>query len=271
MNVIRCFALTACACMVLLSCSGDDSTLAGNGSELPNAAIGTLVYPDGTPAAGADVRIYVSQADPRSLEVSAEATTGVDGRYVVTGLTPGSYNVLGMTSGARSFRKDANIAAVDTTYLPTDTLYATGSVCGVVKLVGDVDTAQIYLLVLGTQTYTAAGADGRFCLNEMAAGTYVTRIVTTVHGYGPKDTILQVRAGVTTNLDDTVLINSSVLPVPTGLRYRYDTLKQIVYLSWNDLMAETVKGYYVFRKHPDSLPAKLNRLTITDTSTWMST
>lgn len=254
-----------CTAGIHLSCDSDPSS-AGNGSDTPNAALGKLVYANGDPAAGASVTLYASGADPRSASPAGVAVTGSDGRYVLTALEAGAYNVLGAKDNARSFSASNDIAGADTTVLPTDTLRETGSVCGVVKLVGDIDTADIYLLVLGTGEFAEADTGGHFCFQDLAAGEYEVRILTTVDGFGPKDTVVSVIEGLEVQLVDTVWVNSDVVPVPTGLLINYDTLRQIVHLSWGPLAAdELIRAYYVYRERADSVGfARI--AAVTDTS-----
>jgi hypothetical protein len=55
------------------------------------------------------------------------------------------------------------------------------------------------------------------------------------------------------------------IPTPTGFKISYDTLKQIVTLSWNKADTTRVKGYNVYRQRIDTAEGKLNALPITGT------
>lgn len=230
-----------------------------------NAAIGVLYSFDGSPAAGATVRFYASGADPRSATPAAIVTTGQNGQYAVSGLTGGAYNVLGLKGTARSYLDSVTVSGEDTSNLPADTLREVGSVCGAVKLVGDT-TAGIYVLALGTGTFAAVDSAGRFCLSDMAPGTYHVRILTTLAGYGPRDTVLMVPRGAADTVG-TIWINSSVIPVPVGVVTEYDTLMQVVRLSWRPCDPGLVSSYSVYRRNVDSntVPLAIGQRSVADT------
>jgi len=256
--------VAALAAGAWLYCS--DSPTAGNGSDTPNAAVGALWNEDGSAASGATVRFYQTGADPRTASPAATVTTDHNGRYCAGSLPAGAYNVLGLKGSARSFLDSVTVADHDTTHLPDDTLRAVGSVCGVVKLVGDT-TADIYVLALGAGTFATADTAGHFCLSDMAPGVYHVRILTTLAGYGPTDTVLAAPRGTTATLGDTVWINSSVIPVPTGLTLEYDTMMQIVTLTWGRADTSVVASYNVYRRNVDSntVLVRANSSAIADT------
>jgi hypothetical protein len=77
-------------------------------------------------------------------------------------------------------------------------------------------------------------------------------MLTNMAGFGPKDTVLAVRAGESDTLRDTVWINSGVIPVPTGVSVEYDTMRQIVTVRWDRADTALVKGYNVYRRDVDS-------------------
>lgn len=232
--------------LLMLGC-GDDSSSAGNSSDTPNAAMGFLHAEDGALVSGVVVRFVAVGADPRTAIAVATTTTDQNGRYFVAELDPGMYNVLGAKGDARSFTDSVAVVALDTTVCPDDTLRPVGSVCGVVKFAADT-SGDIYVLALGAGVFATAGADGRFCLADLAPGTYPIRIFTSIANFST-DTTFSVVRGTTTALDDTLWVNSTELPVPSGVRLLYDTLSQSVNLSWEAADTSLVASYSVYRRN----------------------
>jgi DNA-binding beta-propeller fold protein YncE len=254
--------LAAVAVWLLARCTQE---VAGNGSDVGNAAVGVVYDFDGAPAPGATVKLVPVGADPRApASVAATVVTDQAGRYSVSNLAAASYNVLADKQGRRGLVDSAVVRDNGVDTLPDAHLAATGSLAGVVKLMGEPVGASVYLLVLGTTSYASADTSGRFTLADMAGGSYRVRVLTTVTGYGPKDTVLALRSGFADTLGDTIWINSSVIPVPTGVRIQYDTMMQIVTLRWDACDTAKVKSYNVYRRNvsADSVAVRINAASI---------
>jgi len=143
----------------------------------------------------------------------------------------------------------------DSTVHPAaDTLGAPGSIRGVVRLQPGDDARTVFMLFLGTNIWaTPDDSTGRFTAANMAGGTYRVRILTTLDLYVPKDTVLSVTAGKVDTLPHDIVLQYTGIPVPNGLKISYDTLKQIVTLTWNKpTTGRTVAGYDIYRKRQDS-------------------
>jgi len=79
-------------------------------------------------------------------------------------------------------------------------------------------------------------------------------VLTTVSDFAQVDTELTVREGLDEVMVDTIVLKSIGIPVPTGLSIAYDTLKQIVFVTWNHMDQANVIGYNIYRRisNPDS-------------------
>jgi N-acetylneuraminic acid mutarotase len=238
---------TAIGVALLLSC-GENSSTAGNGSQTPNAAVGTVYDFDHTPAAGATVEFVPVEADPRQPgSIAGTVATDQSGHYSVNDLPAGHYNVLAHKADRRALVDSVGVDSVGTTTVPDATLGAVGSLSGVVKLVGNPQNASVFLLVLGSTSYAVADSSGRFALDDLAGGAYHVLILTTVTGYGPVDTLLPVRSGFADTLFDTIWINTSTVPAPTGLSATYDTASGTAHLRWHATPYPGLQGYLVYR------------------------
>jgi hypothetical protein len=234
--------------------------IAGNTSETGNSVSAMLYNPNGTPAAHAIVRFYKYGTDPRTGLAKRTAATPVDstttnasGNYTAA-LDTGTYNILATNNGNATFQDSITVVKDSTVNPPIDTLKTPGSLQGKIALQPGDDARTVFILFLGTNTFfEPADSLGNFTTLPMAKGKYQVRILTTLDAYTPKDTVLSVTAGVIDTLPGPIVLQYTGIPVPSGLKINYDTLKQIVNLSWNKpTTGRTVAGYNVYRKQQDS-------------------
>jgi hypothetical protein len=218
---------------------------------------GILLTSSGAPAKGAVVRFVKSGSDPRTglskrMAAIDSTVTGNNGSYSAQ-VDTGTYNVLSSGDSGLSYQ-DSVLVGNGSTTVPQDTLKAPGSIRGVVRLQPGDDARTVFLLFLGTNTLgTPNDAIGNFSIANMADGSYRVRILTTLDLYVPKDTVLSVTAGKADTLPHDIVLQYTGIPIPSGLKFAYDTLKQVVKLTWNiPTTGRTVSGYNVYRKRSDS-------------------
>jgi hypothetical protein len=278
-RVICCLLLAGCG-LLATRCSSP-TKIAGNSSQTPNAVVGILYQPDGkTPATGVRVHIRPQKtlADTfgtglsKRLAVLAatdSVVTDSAGRYAFdTTLDTGTY-VVEAASGNNAVLIDSvtvkNKAATDT--LAPDTLKPAGALKGVIKLSEGGDPRKVFVLAFGIDRFAKVNADGSFKFAGLAEAAYDLRLISSLDNYGVLDTVgVSVRSGDTTDLD-TIRLPFTGIPTPKNVRISYDTLKQIVTLTWNKADTGLVKGYNVYRKYqsPDSNFVKLNNGILLDT------
>lgn len=264
-NKITIYLFIGLLLILVIKCS--DSPTAGNSSQTPNSIIGKLYNPDGSPAANAKVLAIPSDHNPgpgpKAYIIDSTATNN-NGEYSFDSLPTGYYNILGYRNNLSSYN-DSNYIPGDTiTNISPDTIQCPGSLHGVIKLQPGDNAKTIFVLVFGTYTWTIpSDTIGNFDLINMAEGTYHVRFLTTLDDYNPLDTNLTIRAGNDDTLSDTLIMPFKGIPIPTGLTLSYDTLMQIVTLTWNKCDTTLVKGFNVYRKHSDSDFVKINPALIT--------
>jgi hypothetical protein len=97
---------------------------------------------------------------------------------------------------------------------------------------------------------------------------YKVRILTATPNYSVMDTSLNITAGKDSVLADTIRLQFKGIPVVTGLKISYNTLKQIVTLTWIKADTSLVASYNVYRRNVDSntILTRINASPITDTS-----
>jgi len=268
---ISLIAVSVVAILLSLDCSHPTQTT-GNGSGTGNAVSAMLYNPGGSPAAHAKVKFYPINYNPRTgltkvLAVVDSTTTDAQGNYTAK-LDTGTYNVLAVGDSGFAYQNSITVIKDSTVHPPADTLKAPGSVRGVIRLQPGDDARTVFILFLGTSTWiTPDDSTGRFGVANIAEGTYRVRILTTLDAYVPKDTVLSVTAGKADTLTHDIVLQYTGIPVVSGLKIGYDTLKQIVTLTWSKADTALVKSYNVYRRNVDSntLLARINTSPVADT------
>jgi hypothetical protein len=260
-------ALALAVALLIARCA---SPIAGNTSETGNSKIASLLYnPGGTPAANAKVRFCPHDYNPRPDSGSGtvdSTTTDANGNYAVT-LPAGTYTLTASSDSGMAYQDAITAIKGDTVRPHPDTLRPAGTIHGTVRLEEGGDLTTIFILFMGTRTFTMPDSFGNFTSDLMAGGRYRVKILTTTPDYVPLDDTLKVTAGQNDTLPDTIVLKYNGIPVPKNVRIAYDTLKQIVTLIWDSANASLVSSYNVYRKNVDSntVPIRINASPVTAT------
>jgi PKD domain len=230
---------------------------AGTGTETENVAA-VLYNPGGSTAAFATVHFFKSGSDPRNNSVDS-AETDTHGNYAVK-LDTGTYNLIAHGDSGMVFRDSIKVLKGETAKPPADTLKVPGSIKGIVQLQPGDDSRTVFILFMGTHTFTLPDDDtGHFTTDYMAAGSYSVRILTTMPNYAVLDTTFTVTAGTENVLAEPIVLQYTGIPTPTGLAVSYDTLNGIAMLKWNKINSLNVSGYIVYRNDSSAtLPVEIS-------------
>jgi hypothetical protein len=256
----------------LLRCVSPNS----GGTETGDGKISAMLHnPGGSPAAHAKVIFYPVNYNPHTgglgktaSAVSVDSTTTNDsGNFTIT-LPVDTYTM--QASGDSGLAYQDSIKAVkDSTVRPDpDTLKPAGSIKGIVRLEEGGDPTTVFILFMGTHTFTFPDdTSGSFTSDSMAAGTYRVRILTTTPNYKTLDTTLRVIAGTQNVMPDTIWLKYTGIPTPRGLTATYDTVHGIVTVRWNRVTFQDLQGYIVYRNDTFiTLPERISgNSAITDT------
>jgi voltage-gated potassium channel Kch len=270
------------ACMMIgMQCSNPVQT-AGNGSDVGNGMVaGLIVDQNGSPVKGATVYIRRrSTLADTSTPLSAgtmgalakraatedTVTTNDSGAFAIDSVDTGTYVVEGVSGDNLSLTDSVTVTDPDSTLtLEADTLKPAGAIKGVIRLSEGGDPRKVFVLAFGIDRFARVEADGSFRFSSLAEAAYDLRIISPLDDYEVLDTFsIPVVSADTTDLD-TLELPFSGIPTIKGLSLTYDTLKQIVTLTWNQADTGLVSGYNVYRQHVDSGLVKLNAAVITDT------
>ena len=269
--------VTVCAAVAaFFACSPVDH--AGTATQTGNPTVaGTLYESDGTtPAAG--VRVVIrprnSLADtsgiglPKSMADTATVTTDENGRFAFDSTIDAGTYVIEATSGNDAVLIDSvTVGESGTDTLPPDTLKPAGAITGVIRLSEGGDPRKVFVLAFGIDRFARVEEDGSFRFLNLAEGRYDLRIIASLDDYGVLDTAgVPVAAGDTTDMG-AVELPFEGIPVVKGLKIEYDTMKQIVTLTWDKADTGLVKSYNIYRSNVDSntVAVRVNASPVVDT------
>jgi hypothetical protein len=272
------------AALLLLSCQKDPPT-AGGSVEENEILAGTIVLADGTPVAGARVRLYAVNFEPaptgapkaglaktaRTDSVAVSVQTDENGRYRIDSIARGEYNILGGSADGKVCYRDSVFLGAGSPVKVTDTLRASGTLAGVVGLQPNHDPRSVTVEILWTYVFADVGSDGKFLLTGLADGRYTARIWTTEANYKPLLTTLRIRTGMADVLPDTLRLLYLGIPVVTGLKVEYDTLAGAAKVSWNKADYGDFNAYVVFRNTKNYQVPETVPLGATQDTFWIDT
>lgn len=233
--------------LLLLSCS-DKSKVSGT-EGTASETVGILYKSDFALANSATILIVADNATalPESPAFIDTIYTDSNGQFDLSYLNDGVYNIFGELNGNKSYLKSISINNSDEiSDTIIDTLGIPGNVAGIVKHEYHTDSRYIIGLMPGTgRFFVPADSTGQFAIEELAAGTYDIRLISLLQGYKPKDTTFTVLPAVIDTILDTIMIKFENIALVSGLSATYDSLMQIVSLSWNK--ADSVEAYNIYR------------------------
>lgn len=262
---------------VFIHCSTNNIT--GNGTLTGNPTVtGFLYESDGkTPARNAvvSIRLHTVLADTSGFGLSkrladtATVTTDDNGMFVFDSTLDTGLYVIEANQGDTSLAwiDSVHVTDVDSTVEVEDTLKPAGSITGTIYLSEGGDPRKVFVLAFGLNRFTMPDTSGRFTFDSLAEAEYDLRIISSLDDYGVLDTFgVPVMSEQVTDLD-TLRLPFTGIPTVKGLTLSYDTLKQIVTLTWNQADTSLVSGYNVYRRNVDSntVLKQINTSPITDT------
>jgi hypothetical protein len=130
--------------------------------------------------------------------------------------------------------------------LPVATAKKPGSIRGAVNLNFGGSPSEVFVLAFGTDRLTPVKEDRTFLFEGLAEGTYKLKILSISQQYGAVDTGgIRVKSGDTAEIG---VIDLPLLKLPKmELRPYYDSLRQVVTLTWSRGPAKITGGYNIYR------------------------
>jgi formylglycine-generating enzyme required for sulfatase activity len=179
---------------------------------------------------------------------TAVTFTDADGRYAIDTIDTGMYVIEGTNGNNRVLIDSVHITDPDSTKtISPDTLKPAGAIKGMVYLSEGGDPRKVFVLAFGIDRFARVNADGTFMFKGLAEGSYDLRIIALLNDYGVVDTFgIPVRTADTTDID-TIRLSYLGIPSPRNLLIRYDTLQEVVLLSWMPADTSRIDGYNIYR------------------------
>lgn len=248
--------------LCFLSCS--DNSFTGTVSDTDTGKSALVYNPDLTPAVGAIVRVFESNDTTRKSVF--ETVTDSFGRYSLTSIPKGTYNIFTRKDSLVSFQDSAFISpAVNT--VKSDTLGSPGTITATVGLQPNHDKRTVTAQIIGTDLYSNVTSDGKFTISGIAKGYYTLRLTTTLTDYTPTLVKLYVDGNKPDTIKDTLWMIYTGIPVVTGIQAAYDTMKGIVHLNWNKVQYSNIQDYIIYRDYYNTVNLSTNPFAaITDTA-----
>lgn len=169
--------------LMLVRCSTEGPTVAGSGSESPNAITGTVSLPPAaanpTPA-GAEAVLFAITHDTlleNTVEYQWKAldtvTTDGNGRYEFADMTDGLYTIIIQKDGYKAFSGYIQYRTAFATLTLDYVLKNTQNIRGAITDTAKASNVRIYLGLVGTPYFdTIAAAQDSFNFTEIPQGIY---------------------------------------------------------------------------------------------------
>jgi len=253
--------------------NSNDEKTTGTGSETENAIVSGYLYTEaGDPSANTKVRFipvgFNSNTGAMAKRTEADTlstTTNDNGWYGADDLVPDTYNVYGEATDGNLSLINSVVITEDTLVIEPDTVKAPGSLTGFIKLREGHSATKVQIIVRGSiRPIDFGNEDASFNLSNLAEGEYAVRFFSSDDIYGNLDTTFTIIAGETLVISDSIVM-PLLIPIPTNFTLMYDTLKQMVNLSWDKMDEEKVSGYMVSRQIEGEAVVELTAVAIMDT------
>ncbi|MDB5051878.1 MAG: hypothetical protein JWO30_4949 [Fibrobacteres bacterium] len=240
----------ALAAGAMAACIGTETTNPNEEDKPVPGLAGTLVDDYGKAAEGATVKAFQEGGGSAAKGVFDSVLTDSKGRYRLTGLPEGSYNLVG-EDGKR------NLAV----YIPripyqgpkvslnlgVDTLRAPGQIQGSVTLGGKPREA-VFCYLPGSSYLSISDENGGFWIANVPAGRYALKYAQTGLATAT-DTGVVVKPGAITKLPPREMVPDTAFPPPQpdSVWLEQDTAAGTITVRWPRAQAPDLDGYWVYR------------------------
>lgn len=261
----------------LLYCTSDK--IAGNASESGNPVVSGAIYNAHGQSAAVNALVVIRtkhtiagyiDSGTRNASLPESTFTDTHGFYGFdSNVAPGMY-VIEASQGDYAVLIDSIVVTSkeSTVNLKPDTLAATGTIHGTVRLSEGDDPRKAFVSAYGFDRSALVGADGTFSFDRLPAGRYHLLIWSAYDNYGVIDTEnIEVRPSAVTDIGIIKMPYTGIANVTQPLA-QYDTLLQQVVLRWQHPKTGNAASFNVYRRTLDPASAvftQLNAFALADT------
>lgn len=227
----------------LLAMGACDKEVAGTTDEHETTVAARLFQPDGSPAAGARVRIYAVDDTAKTARDQVYASS--DGSVVLPPLPAGEYNLVVTDDAGKGVVIDSLLSTgAGTPSMRSDTLRAMGRVKGCLQVEPQDMPNIAWVQILGLGLAQNLDTAGCFLL-EVPAGRVTLAALTRESHYTPTFRAVRTIPGITVDVG-TIRLEYTGIPVVEGLSASYDTLAGIATVRWNRARSYGLRGYQLY-------------------------
>jgi hypothetical protein len=235
-----------------MRCTHTTDVVTTGGSEV----VGTLVKPDGKPAAGAIVKLDTSanSSDTSKARQLDSTTTDASGQFTFfrdhgggTFSIYGNYNNNELVALVRNIKDTVTSDAFHKVPAGTDTMFPPGFISGKV-IINEASMTGTICYVPGTSLMAITGDDGSFVMSGVPPGAYDVYFYNSNYSVG-RDPGVIVKPGDTAKIGTFILDYDPTkpIPVPRLVTVAYDTTNGVATVSWSAVHVSDLVGYYVYR------------------------
>ncbi len=259
--------------LLALFCTNGGNEVTGTISETDIGVIGQIVSSEGKHVKGVNVVINYVDSLNKITPVDTIQTNDT-GYYNFINLSTGRYRIEGFKNIdslkfvvlGDEFEYDSITFSDSSIFVGVDTLLAPGAVKGVVLVEGGNHLgSDIY--IPGTSYSAKADSFGNFIISGVPSDSSYTLIFSSL-GY-----VTEAIDSVIVNIEDTTIIKDTIVlnydpdqtpPPPANLVGEFDTINNVVNLSWDTVAHPNLAGFIVYRK--DSLESAVEPIVISGNS-----
>lgn len=241
MNTLRCFRILLPA-LAALAIGGCDRQ-AGTTDEHETTVAARVFLPDGTPAAGARVRIFA--VSDTAQEERDQVFASSDGSVVLPVLPAGKYNLVVTDDIGKGVVIDSLLSTgAGSPSMRNDTLRPMGVLTGRLQVEAQHSPTIAWVQILGIGLATNVDTAGRFRL-EVPAGRVTLAALTRDTSYTPTFRSLRTIPDSAVDVGAVRLVYTGI-PIVEGLAATYDTMAGIATVRWNRTLAYGLRGYVLY-------------------------
>ena len=262
-------AVAVLACLAFASCIQNAENPAPDKTSEKHLISGRLFYVNGTPVAGGTVTIRASNFlsdTSRAIAKRAADTlvvkTDGEGAFSIDSIGMGSYLLEGRDkTDSVAMIEPVAIEGTHSSITLIDTLKKPGALRGKVALSEGEDPRKVFVLPFGVNRFALPDSNGNFELAGLPEGVYTLRIMTPLDYRVMDISGVAVVSGGTADIGRKDLVFNGV-PSVKNVTTVCDSMKSEMTVSWDQLPVGKATGYYVYRKHNDSVFVRMNKTPV---------
>lgn len=232
------FIYCTCLFFLTLTCGTSDETVSGFNTTA------MVVDTKGNPVPNAIVKMY--HVDDISTQPIVQTETDLNGRFQIQAKSDGLYNIWAY-QGQHAGISDSLFLEAGNYIKSKIVVNRVGSIRGYIKIQPQDHPFNFTAQILGSKYYCNVDSTKSFYLEGIPEGDYTLCVSTTLQNYTPKYLPIHVFSDSVLSLKDSVSIYYNGIPVVENIESEFDTLGEVIYLSWQKSTYYLLDHYIIHR------------------------